>query len=587
MTTPTKEPEQIQHVSVELIIVPKGHNPRKAFDPAKLQELADSIKSAGGIQQPLILRNDRACGVSYSLVAGERRLRAAKLLGLATVPAIVREMTDEQALQIALVENLQREDLTPLEEIDGLARLRDQHKLDIGRIQELTGKSRSHVYDTLKLAAAAPAIRTALAQGDLDRSRALILTRLPPALQAGALKSAQEDQWDGQPLSVRDLTEEIERKWRADLNKAAFPLQDTVVTTPPTPICATCPHRSDGQLGQKGGINCYDVACFKRKQDAGFKLRAAEATAAGHKIVDLQDSKQAHAARRQDYAELSDHSWEIGTSNESYAKAIKKKGVDVPRYLVRDGDGGVQLMIRRDEADRLLSGGKGDSSRDRYKASQAASLAAAKLDAAVTVAAIQQIGQAAQVGLGSDLAFWRLAAHLKLHACHWDSERIVLKARGAKGDTGERGKVLGKMIDDGDAATARAILVQLLALGTPWLGEGTVKRAAAHWKIDLAAIKRQLVAEKTQHQAKAKAGQIPKAATSVGPAPLAAGSSTSSNTARAQSAVPAAAPTPAGQSASAKANAKVRARARLAAAQKARWATFRASHGKPYTTKPQ
>src|SRR5688572_24440507 len=131
-------------------IQPSPLNPRKAFDKAKLEELAATMRNGVGVIEPLVVRPrpERNC---YELVAGERRWRAAGLAELAQVPVMVRELTDAQVLEIMVIENNQREDITALEEARGFRQLLKLGKLDVDTLAERLGRSKKYVYDRVKL----------------------------------------------------------------------------------------------------------------------------------------------------------------------------------------------------------------------------------------------------------------------------------------------------------------------------------------------------------------------------------------------------------------------------------------------------
>src|SRR5688572_12974605 len=124
-----------------------GSQPRKAFDADKLKELAESIR-AQGLIQPILVRKD---GRYFRLIAGERRWRAAQLAGLKEIPALVREATDAEAFELALVENLQREDLNPIEEAQGYRRLTEDRGLSQEQVAQRVGKDRSTIANALRL----------------------------------------------------------------------------------------------------------------------------------------------------------------------------------------------------------------------------------------------------------------------------------------------------------------------------------------------------------------------------------------------------------------------------------------------------
>ena len=159
------------------------YQPRRHFDDVALSELSRSI-SAHGLMQPVVLRSRPQGG--YELVAGERRLRAAGLAGLEAVPAVVREVSDEQAAAMALIENVQREDLRPLEEAEALRRLRDEFGLTQQAVADAVGKSREAVANLLRLLNLDPAVRELLDAGALEMGHARALLPLPTAEQIAA-----------------------------------------------------------------------------------------------------------------------------------------------------------------------------------------------------------------------------------------------------------------------------------------------------------------------------------------------------------------------------------------------------------------
>lgn len=161
------------------------YQPRRRFDEAALEELARSVKTQG-LVQPLVVRQ-RADG-GYELIAGERRLRAAGLAGLDAVPALVRDATDEQALALALIENIQREDLKPLEEAEALHRLREEFGMTQQAVAEAVGKSREAVANLLRLLNLAPAVRRLLEEGALEMGHARALLSLSSEQQGAAAR---------------------------------------------------------------------------------------------------------------------------------------------------------------------------------------------------------------------------------------------------------------------------------------------------------------------------------------------------------------------------------------------------------------
>ncbi len=159
------------------------YQPRRHMDPTALQELADSVASQG-VVQPLVVRP--LAEERFEIIAGERRWRAAQLAGLSVVPAIVRDIPDEVAVAVALIENIQREDLNPLEEAVTLRRLIDEFGMTHQAVSEAVGRSRASVSNLLRLLDLAPEVRERIEQGELDMGHARALAALPAARQGEA-----------------------------------------------------------------------------------------------------------------------------------------------------------------------------------------------------------------------------------------------------------------------------------------------------------------------------------------------------------------------------------------------------------------
>ena len=168
----TKDQETNQ-VSLKEIF-PNKNQPRKVFDQEELEGLAASIKEHG-VLQPLILRKTQD---GYQIIAGERRYRAAKLAGLDKVPVLVKDISDQQADAISLIENLQREDLNPIEEAQALKAMMETHKLTQQDLADLIGKNRSSIANLLRLLNLEKEVQGYLAQGDLTFSHGKLLLKI-------------------------------------------------------------------------------------------------------------------------------------------------------------------------------------------------------------------------------------------------------------------------------------------------------------------------------------------------------------------------------------------------------------------------
>ncbi len=194
-------------------LVQRGkYQPRKDMEPESLQELADSIK-AQGVMQPIVVRpiSDR----KYEIIAGERRWRATQLAGLDTIPAVVRDVPDEAAIAMALIENIQREDLNPIEEAVALQRLQQEFELTQQEVADAVGKSRTTVTNLLRLMTLQEDVRRLVEHGDLEMGHARALLGLE-----GGDQSHAAAQVVGKGMSVRQ-TEALVRHLLESKDKPA------------------------------------------------------------------------------------------------------------------------------------------------------------------------------------------------------------------------------------------------------------------------------------------------------------------------------------------------------------------------------
>lgn len=198
---------ELRNLPVDLIQRGK-YQPRRDMHPEALEELAESIK-AQGVMQPIVVRPIAAD--KYEIIAGERRWRATQLAGLDTIPALVRQVPDEAAIAMALIENIQREDLNPMEEALALSRLQQEFDLTHQQVAEAVGKSRTTVTNLLRLMALRDDVQRMLEHGDLEMGHARALLGLPAEHQSGAAHTVVS-----RGLSVRQ-TEALVRKLLAEL----------------------------------------------------------------------------------------------------------------------------------------------------------------------------------------------------------------------------------------------------------------------------------------------------------------------------------------------------------------------------------
>jgi len=195
----------LREIPVESI-VPNPLQPRQGLDPNALQELADSVREHGLIQPLIVTQQDQ----TYQLIAGERRWQAAKMAGLSRVPALVKDATPQQMLELALVENIQRADLNPLEEASAYQQLIEDFGLTQAQVAGRVGKSRAAVANSVRLLRLPPEVKESLAAGQISEGHARALLGLPEAdTQRRALHRLMQRE-----LNVRQ-TEELVRRWIA------------------------------------------------------------------------------------------------------------------------------------------------------------------------------------------------------------------------------------------------------------------------------------------------------------------------------------------------------------------------------------
>ena len=199
---------------------PGKYQPRTRMDEGSLYELAESIRSQG-VMQPILVRpvasgESKGAQGDYEIIAGERRFRAARLAGLSVVPVLVKEVADEAAAVMSLIENIQREDLNPLEEAQGLQRLVSEFKLTHEQAAQAVGRSRSAASNLLRLLNLAEPVQQMLMAGDLDMGHARALLALPSAQQVMAAHEIA-----ARKLSVRDAERLVARASAEDKPRVA------------------------------------------------------------------------------------------------------------------------------------------------------------------------------------------------------------------------------------------------------------------------------------------------------------------------------------------------------------------------------
>ncbi|MEA3300546.1 MAG: ParB/RepB/Spo0J family partition protein [Pseudomonadota bacterium] len=212
---PVSEDGTLKHLPIEFLQRGK-YQPRRDMHPEALQELAESIRSQG-IMQPIVVR---PLGPdSYEIIAGERRWRAAQMAGLDKVPTLVRDVPDQAAIAMALIENIQREDLNPIEEAHALTRLQQEFHLTQQQVAEAVGKSRAAVANLMRLLALENEVRIMLERGDIEMGHARALLGLSGDEQTNAARTVA-----GKGLTVRQTEELVRRLIKAKDEQPRAPI---------------------------------------------------------------------------------------------------------------------------------------------------------------------------------------------------------------------------------------------------------------------------------------------------------------------------------------------------------------------------
>ncbi len=261
-----------------------ANNPRRTYDPAALNELAESIRTQG-LLSPLLVRPKGP--QSYEIVAGARRYRAAQLAGLESIPVRIAELTDAQAIEASIVENLIRADVHPMEEASGFRALlnMEEPKYSIEQIAARTGKTPVFIAARLKLTELVPAVVDAFYRDDIGTGHALLLAKLQPAQQEEALKACYQEQFNSGNktkhilLPVRQLQTWIEHNILLELASAPFSEEDAQLL-PEAGACIDCPKRTghnallfEGMAAQHD--SCSDPKCYAAKLEAHIKQTIA------------------------------------------------------------------------------------------------------------------------------------------------------------------------------------------------------------------------------------------------------------------------------------------------------------------------
>lgn len=291
-------------------LIESDRNPRKHFDQVKLGELADSIKAIG-VHTPILVRPlpgrrvpDTSSDVTHEIIAGARRYRASQLAGQLMIPAVIHEMTDNEALEAAIVENLQRDGLSELDEAEGYEALMTHSGLNADEVGKKIGKSRSYVYARLKLLDLCEEAREAMRNG-LDHSKALLIARVPThKLQLRAVEELTRKDHRGDTMSARAASEWLRNNLMLRLDNAVFDIKDAKLVEG-AGACGKCPKRTGANpelFTDVGSADvCTDTACFNDKIQAHSDQVVAKAKKKGLEVIDGEEAAKVKPYAGNDY----------------------------------------------------------------------------------------------------------------------------------------------------------------------------------------------------------------------------------------------------------------------------------------------
>lgn len=361
---------------------PSPTNPRKSFPAASIEELAASFRTHG-ILQPLLVRPIGAAarydggdwhGLDYfEVVAGERRFRAARLNEVASVPVVVRFLTDDQVLEIQLIENDQREDVLPSEQAAAYGRFVAAGKT-LGQIHAATGKSTGFIRSVLALGKVPAAALEAVDIGKLPRRTAEVIARIPnPTARAEAVKwvlagdpnyhrSGKPRQRDDAPLTLVETSRMIERGFQVELKAAPFD-RKALDLVDGVGSCTECPNRAANnaeaiEAGTRGDM-CLDPVCYQAKVEAHGKRILAAAKEEGRKVLTKAEAKEVYPYSehnpRSDFVDLDAKNYSDPKSR-TYRQILKDKlKPEQVAVCVSPHSGAVIELVKSDTIRRLLA----------------------------------------------------------------------------------------------------------------------------------------------------------------------------------------------------------------------------------------
>lgn len=536
MKLPATAPEYLRQIPVDLLH-PSPFNPRQDMPRAELKELAASIASVG-ILQPILARQVIPQGLEpeqFEIVCGHRRVAAAKIAGLATVPAVVQEMDDGEARRRQLIENMQRKDLTPLEEAEGFQEL-VRGGASVEEAATATHKSVGTVYARLQLLNLPAAAVKALKSGLLPVTVATLIGRIPhEELRKQATKRLLESaRRDDDPVSYSFARGVIRQEFMTDLATAPFPIVDEQLVEG-VGSCTACPRRTGnapdlfGDLaGEKRGDHiCTDPKCFAQKTAAQVEHLKAQAEASGQRVLGPKElgkvfTRYDGSIRHDSPFIRPDQKCYLDPKSRSFRSLL---GKDVPEaVLAIDPNGRPHHLLSRKAVEKAMSeryewarfgrSGKASLSPAEKKRRQEAQVRSKVDEAVLAELVVAGEGQACRT---PSVDQWAAVARAAIHRAWHETLKDICRRRGLVEEKPAKGKgrqarprspeeILLKQLVSMSGAETRGLALEVLF--RPYVcGESgssfsrtteqqlTVKIAASAFGIDRAAAEKRVRAK--------------------------------------------------------------------------------------------
>lgn len=516
-------------------------NPRKHFDEAALEELAESVR-LHGVMQPILVRPwpanqpisaDFTGGVPmYEVVAGERRYRAALRAGLDLIPGLVKHLTDREVLELQIIENLQRRDLTEFEEADGYRLMMTSHGYTADELAARINKSKAYIYARLKLCDLDFRARKIIDEAGLSASIALLIARIPVSpLQKQAAEEITQRQ-----MSHRQAQQHIHEQYMLDLRKAPFDRKDASLTDAGS--CTDCPKRT-GNLADlftdvASADVCTDPHCYRDKKVANMRATQRKLEEKGKTVVTGDDAKKIlpsdyHDHPTDGYVRLDQQDWRARDEDgkaPTYGQLAKQAGIE-PIHVVHQATQTVVAVVKEADLKKALKQ-TGDNSLSKADDAARAEEKKRKEAAEFRQRLYAEVRQAivAHLGAGNPLDSWHLRTIARqtywgtgFDACHRITQNWI--PREEIGDGHERHRVLGERIASMSDADLMLLMIDCCVGGHLHVaGYSTgyaetppvLAELAVRWGVDAGALKKDLKAAAREKAKGTKRGTARKVA---------------------------------------------------------------------------